>query len=168
MTDRGMKNFLDALDIVWKRKEAQAAQDAMRVQQNITNRKQLISSNALAAIDPSNSPIKAEILANIEEMKGEVQELEAELATLSREIDNDKRRFMEFALKFISNLSDNFLSLTAEDRKKCKQILFPAGFRMDSDKKVYTPEISILYRLASSKKDTEVSQKMHLVRAQGL
>lgn len=168
MTERGTRDFLDALDIVWRKKEAQAAQDAIRIDQSITNRKQTITNNALAAIEPSNASIKQELLANIESMKVEVKELEAELAILSQEADSDRRRFMEFALKFVDNLGDNFFSLTDEDRKKCKQILFPAGFRVDSNKKVYTPEISTLYRLASSKRDTEVSQKASMVRVQGL
>ena len=75
---------------------------------------------------------------------------------------------MEFALKFIGNLGDNFFSLTPDNARKCKQIIFPAGFYMDADKNVYTPEISPLYRLATSKKDTEVSQKAHLVRVRRL
>lgn len=34
---------------------------------------------------------------------------------------------------------------------------------IDANKKVYTPEISILYRLATNKKDTEVPLNSHLV-----
>lgn len=65
-------------------------------------------------------------------------------------------------------MGNNFLSISPEDQMKCKQIIFPAGFYMDSDKNVYTPEISMLIRLAAKKKDTEVSNKSRLVRVQGL
>jgi hypothetical protein len=46
---------------------------------------------------------------------------------------------------------------------RCKQIVFPAGFYLDADNKVYTPEISHLIRLAAKKKDTEVSIDCFLV-----
>lgn len=47
---------------------------------------------------------------------------------------------------------------------RCKQVVFPAGFHIDANNNVYTPEISPLYRLATKKKDTEVSENSHLVR----
>jgi hypothetical protein len=40
---------------------------------------------------------------------------------------------------------NNWWSLDKETMRKCKQILFPSGFSMTQDKKVYTPEISIVY-----------------------
>ena len=43
-------------------------------------------------------------------------------------------------------------------------MLFPAGFWVDADKKVYTPEISILYRLASNKKDLPDTEKSSMVQ----
>jgi hypothetical protein len=36
---------------------------------------------------------------------------------------------------------------------QCKQLLIPAGFWVDENENVYTPEISVLYRLATNKKD---------------
>lgn len=63
-------------------------------------------------------------------------------------------------------MSTNFLDtdlVSKENRVRCKQIVFPAGFYMDENKKVYTPEISLLYRLATTAKDTEVSLNSHLV-----
>ena len=53
-------------------------------------------------------------------------------------------------------------------RKVCKQILFPAGFCVSSDKKVYTPEISPIYRLARNKKDLPSAEKSLLVRVKRL
>ena len=39
---------------------------------------------------------------------------------------------------------------------------------IDQKEKVYTPEISIFYRLATKKKDTEVSDNSLMVRVRGL
>ena len=127
-----------------------------------------IDNRAIAAIDPSNISIKTEILANIEKMKTQVREMEEELFKLTQEADADKERFITFALNFVSNMGENFLSISPENRSKCKQIFFPAGFYIDAKKKVYTPEISPLIRLAAKKKDTKVSEKSHLVRVKRL
>ena len=90
------------------------------------------------------------------------------MTTLNRTADTDKQRFLEFAFDFVINMKDSYFSLSPENAKKCKQIIFPAGFYMDANKNVYTPEISPLIRLATNKKDTEVSDKAHLVRVKGL
>ena len=46
--------------------------------------------------------------------------------------------------------------------------MFPAGFYMSADKKVYTPEISHLITLAATKKDAEASELALMVRVRGL
>ncbi|HSW37473.1 MAG TPA: recombinase family protein [Candidatus Saccharimonadales bacterium] len=168
ITEEGTEDFLRALDIVWKKKEAQARQDSARLSQKISALKDDINNQAIAAIDPSNAAIKAEILSNIEKMKAQVQEFEDELSVLSQKADADKDRFLKFALSFVSNMGEKFLSLPQENRAKCKQIIFPAGFYMDAEKNVYTPEISPLITFQAKKKDTEVSNNDHLVRVKGL
>lgn len=164
ITDEGTKHFLVSLDIVWKRKEAQARQDSLRLSQNIASLNSDISSRAIAAIDPANLPIKAEILANIEKMKEQVEELENELSALTMKMDVDKDRFLRFAFDFANNMGERFLTITPENRAKCKQIVFPAGFYMDADKNVYTPEISPLITLATNKKDAEASDFTRMVQ----
>jgi hypothetical protein len=42
-------------------------------------------------------------------------------------------------------------------------MLFPASFWIDADEKVYTPDLSILTRLASNKKDLPNPEKSFLV-----
>jgi hypothetical protein len=43
-------------------------------------------------------------------------------------------------------------------------MLFPGGIRIKDKQNVHTSEISTLIRLATKKKDTDVSEKSHLVR----
>ena len=168
ITREGSKDLINALDAVWRRREAQAAQDRVRINLKINTLETDISNRAIAAIKPSNSSIKEEILKNIEQTKKEVSALKEELSVLNQKADADQRRFMEFALKFINNLGGGFLSLTPENVKKCKQVIFPAGFYVDNNKNVYTPEISPLYRLATNKKDLPDTEKSHMVRVRRL
>lgn len=168
ITQEGVRALSDALETVWKKKDAQAQQERVRISQQINSLHEEISNRALAAIDPSNISIKPEILANIESMKEDVIRHEEQLATLSQKVDTDKRRFMDFAFDFIINMRESFFTLSPADVKKCKQIIFPAGFYVDANKNVYTPEISPLIRLATNKRDAEASQNTHLVRVPGL
>lgn len=101
-------------------------------------------------------------------MKREVASLEKELAKIVEESDNDKGRFLEFAFDFVNNMGSRFLEIDQESRLRCKQVLFPGGFYLDAQNNVYTPEISELIRLATKKKDTEVSDNSHLVRVRRL
>ncbi|MCA9330253.1 recombinase family protein [Candidatus Saccharibacteria bacterium] len=168
ISDKGIRDLSEALDTVWKRNDAQAKQESVRISRQIDSLRQDIDNRALAAIDPSNKTIKPEILANIEKMKADVAEYEKQLDALKKESDTDRQQFLDFAFDFVINMKDSFFTLTPDNAKKCKQIIFPAGFYMDDNKNVYTPEISPLIRLATSKKDTEVSSKARLVRVTGL
>lgn len=168
ITDEGISDLLKALDIVWEQQEAQAKLDIVRLNQKIKALNEKISSQAIAAIDPSNTSIKQEILASVAEKKDKVFELEDELSKLGQKADSDKERFLRFAFDFIDNMGAKFLELEKVDRLRCKQIVFPAGFYLSSSNKVYTPEISPLYRLATNKKDAEASNMVQMVRVRGL
>ena len=168
ITEGGIKNFIEALDIVWKRKEVQARQDSARISQKIKAFGNDIDNRAIAAIDPSNIKIKPEILANIEKMKTQIKDLTEELSVLEQKMDTDKDKFLGFAFSFVENMGESFFTLTPDNAKKCKQIVFPAGFNMDANKNVYTPEISPLITLQATKKDTEVSDNARMVRVRGL
>ena len=76
----------------------------------------------------------------------------------------DKEQFLRFAMDFVQNMSTNFFEVSQESRLRCKQLVFPGGFYMDAQNKVYTPEISPLYSLQTKKKDAEASINSHLVQ----
>lgn len=164
ITNEGVSDLLKALDIVWRQQEAQVKLDTVRINQKIRGLNEKINTQAIAAIDPTNISIKQEILANIAESKDKVIELEDELSKLGQKADSDKERFLKFAFDFIDNMGARFLTIEKEDRLRCKQIVFPAGFYLNASKKVYTPEISPLYRLATTKKDAEASNMVQMVQ----
>lgn len=57
-----------------------------------------------------------------------------------------------------------FLQLPKDELLQCRQLLIPAGFWVDENENVYTPEISVLYRLATNKKDLSELEKSFMVR----
>ena len=168
ITDHGLKNLLEALETVWKQKEGETEQESNRIQHKIKSLSEAISTQVEAVTDPTNVSIKQEIMASITKKKSEIVELEDELANLTSNADNDKEQFLRFAFSFVENMSSQFLELSQENRLRCKQVVFPAGFYLDANNKVYTPEISPLYRLVTNKKDLSVTEKSLLVRVRGL
>lgn len=166
----GERELLEALNKVWKDKEGQAQQEVTRLRHKIKNLEITIEGHVEAAIDPGNLSIKDIILSTIEKKRKEVASLEKELLALTDKDDSDRDKFLSFAFEFIRNAGEHFLdpALSQEDRIRCKQLLFSEGFWVGADNKVYTPQISLLYRLATNKKDTEVSEKSHLVRVRRL
>lgn len=170
VTDEGLKDLLNALESVWKQKEGDKVQSANRLRHKISSLHQNIEQQVEAATDPKNEIIRDEILGAIKKKKSELVDLEGQLGKLRIEADEDMERFLKFAFDFIDNKGQRFLdpSLSEENRKRCKQIIFPAGFRMDADKNVYTPEISPLIRLATNKKDPSKLEKSSMVRVRRL
>lgn len=160
----GLKDLIEALNIVWTQQEGQAEQEANRIKHKIKSLNETISNQVEAAADPTNSSIKQDILDIIVRRKEEVIDLEDQLAKLGDGVDADKERFLKFAFDFIENMGNRFLDISPENRLRCKQLVFPSGFYLDSNNKVYTPEISPLYRLATNKKDPSVSEKSLLVQ----
>ncbi len=168
ITTAGMEALIKALNIVWDQKEGQAEQEARRIKHKIDGINEMISNHVEAATDPSNLAIKQNILDSIAKKKGEIDDLEGELSKLQSTADTDKERFLRFALNFVSNMGSEFLSIAPEHRLRCKQLLFPAGFYLDADNRVYTPEISPIYGLAGNKKAQTLDVQAHLVRVTGL
>lgn len=164
ITQEGVDDLLEALDIVWKRRDAQSQQEAGRIMHKIKTLKETIRSRAIAAIDPTNISIKEEILDSVAKGRQEVENLEEELIKLTQKADSDKERFLRFAFDFAENMGNQFLEISQENRLRCKQIVFPAGFRLDKNGKVYTPEVSPLITLQAKKKDAVASDNSHLVR----
>jgi len=157
----GLNDFLRSLEIVWKENEGQAEQDAIRLRNQIISIKQLVEQKVEAATDPSNASIKDDIIISIEKKKNEIATLEEKLEQLQTDVDNDWQEFLRYAFNFANNIGRTFLTTSKENRLRCKQIIFPAGFWVDKNKKVYTPEVSTLITLAST-------DNVQMVRVKGL
>lgn len=171
ITNEGSEAVIEALHEVWKREEDESTQSIRRINASIKALRDSIDSQIEKLSEDRYISIHDEILKSIEKKKEQIAKLEGQRFELENVAETDKDEFLQFAYDFIENMSTNFLDtdlVSKENRVRCKQIVFPAGFYMNENKKVYTPEISILYRLATNKKDTEVSLDSHLVRVKRL
>lgn len=163
---KDIEELVDALERVWKQKECDNQQESIRLGHNITTLQTKICNQVIALADPSNKSIVDEIRASIERNKAEIEEAEDRLAAIKIEAKEDKKAFLVFALDFVNNMGDKFFdeSVPLKEKLMCKQIVFPASFRISADKKVYTPEISPLYTLRINKKGAETPSKSYLVQ----
>lgn len=168
ISNEGVRELLEALDVVWKREEMESKNQAMRIRTKIKHLTREIEDKIEAVTDPKFASVRDDILDGIERKKEEVLEFEKELTRIEASAEDDRNEFLTFAFQFIDDIGSNFLDpilVSQENRLRCKQILFPAGFCWDENKNVYTPEISELYRLVTKKKSTEVLKDSHLVRS---
>lgn len=170
ITPEGVNDLLEALRYVWKQKEGQAVHEATRIKRKIDALNASISNQVEAVVDPANAMIKDDLLNAIAKKKDEVAKLEDSLSETKQITEENQERFLRFSFEFVDNMGKRFLdpSLSRENRLRCKQVIFPAGFYLDANNKVYTPEISSLITLQAKKKDAEASDNSHLVRVTGL
>lgn len=97
------------------------------------------------------------------DLKTQIVQIDDETETLKQSKDSSIVDFMQFALETVENMRRTFWELDEEHLTRYKQLIFPRGFSLSPDKKVYTPEISEFYRLALKQKDLETSSKSDMV-----
>jgi hypothetical protein len=170
LTDESIGYLLKSLNEVWAQEEKQTQQDILRTEHKIKDLTISVEQKVASAVDPANLAIKGDLLALIANEKQQLNELREDLEQLKSHAGDDKEQFIKFALEFVDNLGERLLDpgLTREYRYQCKQLLFPDGFYLDADNKVYTTEISPIYRLAANKKGTEVPEMSTMVRVKRL
>lgn len=164
ITDNGKSELIKALNVVWNNRRKKAATDKAQLARDIASLRKTIEDRVDAAIAPENKSIKEDILKRIETDKQKLVDMEQKHESYDRDDANEKERFISFALEHAENMQAHFIQLPKPRLLQCKQMLFPSGFWIDADKKVYTPELSILTRLASNKKDLPNPEKSFMVR----
>lgn len=108
-----------------------------------------------------------DIKAALDAIDADIKHIENEMQGLS-DIENDFVEFVGFSMEFVEGLRERFWELDAEHLGWCKQLLFPEGFSISQDKKVYTSKISDFYRLTSNQKDPERSSESNMVGDKGV
>jgi DNA invertase Pin-like site-specific DNA recombinase len=166
--DDNREILLNALQDVWSRNQDRQRQESVRLTHQLKALNDSIENQVEALADPKNSSITDEIRLVIDRKKESVALLETKLLRLNDDSEKDHNDFLRFAFDFIDNLGTNFFDISNENRLTCKQIIFPGGFWVDENKKVYTPEISPIYRLVTNKKDLPETEKSFMVRVKRL
>ena len=86
----------------------------------------------------------------------------------TKKIDDDLVEFISFSVGFLERQTENWWNLSYEDMVRCKDLLYPQGFSIDYNKKVYTPEISPILCLKQQKNESKNDSKSCLVEVRGV
>lgn len=167
-TEEGRKKLLKALDKIWKIEGEHDKSQITQLNQQLANmcRQKDDMLNKLPSI--ASEVVLRDMEAKIEQQTEEIAKLEAEIRNLTNNENENRGEFISFALEFADNLGHDFLRLLPDDAKKCKLLLFPDGFFVDANKKVYIPKISPFYRYRANKKASDDANLTNLVRPIGL
>lgn len=149
-------------------KNNQAKDEISRLEAANVVLRQSIAQKADAATNPAFYSIREEILDSIERLKIELANNEEKISALGEEHNEDLEEFLNFAFDFLNNKGRRFFELSGEDMKRCKQLVFTGKIYVDSDKNIYTHNISSIFRGPVNKKDLPETEKSSLVRVQGL
>ncbi len=168
MTENGRKAFQHALEIVWKAEELGTQEEKRRLSARIKDLEKTNVAHTKSLSDPALVSVRGHIVDEIKNNDTELEDLRDQLGSLDENMLRNKSDFMRFAGKFVDNLSKNFLSLSLKNVEVCKQIVFPAGFWVDENKKVYTPKISPIYRLKKALAGLPSIEKQTMVDLDGL
>ena len=162
-TEEGRKKLLKALDKIWKIEGEHDKSQITQLNQQLANmcRQKDDMLNKLPSI--ASEVVLRDMEAKIEQQTEEIAKLEAEIRNLTNNENENRGEFISFALEFADNLGRDFLRLLPDDAKKCKLLLFPDGFFVDANKKVYIPKISPFYRYRANKKASDDANLTNLV-----
>lgn len=166
-TEEGRKKLLKALDKVWKTENASKKTQIIQLNRQLVsmNKQKDDMMNKLPSI--TSEVVSRDMEAKIEKQVEDIAKVKAEIEELTNSDDEKREQFVSFALGFADNLGRDFLNLLPNDAKKCKLLLFPDGFFVDENKKVYIPKISPFYRYRANKKASDDANLTNLVHPTG-
>ena len=167
-TEDGRKELKLVLNQVWKNEEENEINEALTLRNKITSLTRTKNELIDKLVNVSSDIVSQQIEVNIEQKVQEIDELKNKLDILETTKDDDRENFIQFALDFADNLVNHFFELTPNETKECKLLIFPDGFFVDSQNKVYTTKISPFYRLRETKKTPESVNSTLMVRVKRL
>ena len=115
----------------------------------------------------SNPDLANDIREQIANIKDKIAEAEV-IALNTKSYDRDFNQFTDFALDYGNNLLANWWSLDKAVMRRGKELIFPAGFLVSKDKKVYPQEISPIYRYKPDQLNRKVSDSLFVEGPVGL
>jgi len=137
---RDLKLRLKKLCRNYEKVQIQQSIEAERVLQRLKAKK-----GELVQALSSNPDLSKDIKEQIAHTKQQIAEAEVYCIT-TKSYDPDFNQFIDYSLDFINNSLTNWWSLDKVVMRKGKDLIFPSGFSLKKDKKVYPQEISPIYR----------------------
>ncbi len=160
MLEEDKAELLQSLATVWQREQAGELRRVVQLQRHIATLK--AQKDQLVRALGTNPEMIEDIKESVQSLKLDIAKAENDLAEANK-IEDDLVEFTEFAINYVSNLKDEWWSLDHEDRVRCKQLLFFDEIYVNYDKKVYTPQISPIFRFKANKKDPALDAESFMV-----
>ena len=154
------EEFMAALRQVWEQDASVTISRSKALEKRLNELK--TEKNIAIRNSLNNKFNEDDIKAVLDVIDSDINQIEHDLQSLN-DIEEDFIEFVDYSIDFIEDLRTRFWELDAEHLRWCKQLLFPDGFSLSRDKKVYTPKISDFYRLAATKEDPEGSSESNMV-----
>lgn len=171
ITQKNKSRLIDALREAWSQDELEVKNRILSLSNKKQSLERSLEQKIDAVVNPKYEHLSDRLMDSITTLEAEIREIDTQIAVLRNNKENDWDDFLAFAFDFIDKTGKFFLDssvVSQENRLRCKQIIIPAGFCIDDNENVYTPEVSIIYRLAGNKKDAGASQKSLMVRVRRL
>lgn len=165
LADDKAKDFLAALRQVWEQEQSLSFNQAEALKRRLESLTQDKKAVVLKQVRGQLADERADIA--IDALDEEIQSTQEQLESTAT-IEQDFVEFIEFAINTVEGFRQKFWELDQEHQVWCKQLLFPDGFSVSRDKKVYTPKISDFYRLATTKEDSEEPSIFNMVIPPGI
>lgn len=167
-TAKGRKCVSCALNKIWDKEEAGLKMQLSLYKQDLTKLEEKKQKILDQLIESDNPSFKNDLNKYLERIRSEIEKMNELIGAAEKSLAAGRSNFLNFAMEFIDNLGRHFFELTLEEVEVCKKILFPSGFWMDSNKTIYTPEISPLYRERTTKMGPLNPENCPMVGDEGL
>ncbi len=167
MTDEAREALIKQLERVWKTEGEYNDSKKIALRNKIRKLDQDKGRQVIALGTCSNEYVRTEIENSIIGLGESIRAAEDELKALESSLSYDKAQFMKFALHTVDRMASEFPHLTLENKRKCKQLIFPDGFFVTNEKRVYTRSISPFYRVVNAETGASAPDSTHLVRPTG-
>ncbi len=111
---------------------------------------------AMELAGTDNETVKRAMVAAIENKEQEKLATQADIKAYG-DVDNELEDFIAYSIDYTENLKAKYWSLDWDRRKRCELLLYPDGFYVNRQKKVYTPRVSAIYRDKTMKKEPKTA-----------
>lgn len=147
-----VKDFLAGLRQVWEQEQATSFNTTEALKSRLSSlehdKKEVVMKQVRGTLAEDRADIAIEVLNE------DIATIRQQIESIST-IEQDFVEFVEFALNTVESFREKFWELDQEHQVWCKQLLFPDGFSVSRDKKVYTPTISDFYLCINTEKSHE-------------
>lgn len=138
LSETRIKDFLAALRQVWEQEQALSYNTSESLHTRLktldNDKKTVILKQVRGELADERADLALDALDE------QINDIKEQLDSIST-VEKDFIEFVEFAINTVEGFRQKFWELDQEHQRWCKQLLFPDGFSVTREKKVYTPKL---------------------------